>query len=357
MKKIKVIEIIPSLKLGGGERVATNISYGLNERKFDVVLISLYKNETKNFIYEKNNVKFIELNKKRGFDFSIILKLIKIFGEEKPDVIHTHLIVAPYTLIPSIFCKVKKKYHTVHSIAKGELSKKKRKIMKILYHLFGYVPVAISPYVRKTISEEYRIEESKIPCIYNGVDTAIFKPEKHNKESKEFKLINVARLSKVKNHKLLIEAFNKALSLNQNIDLTIVGDGEEKKNIVDLIKEKGLESKIHILGAKNNIEYYLNKADAFILTSYYEGMPMSVIEAMSCGLFVISTKAGGVVDILKDGYNGFLVNNDIDDISNKILKVATDNALIQEVSKNNIEDSKEYSITNMVVGYEKLFMD
>ena len=108
----------------------------------------------------------------------------------------------------------------------------------------------------------------------------------------------------VKNQNLLIHAFNELNQKGFNFILLVIGDGFD-----DNFKSRACE-KIHFLGLKNNVSDYLNCADAFCLTSNYEGLPISLLEAISCGVVPICTNVGGISDVIEDGVTGFLSNVD-----------------------------------------------
>lgn len=360
MKK-KLFILIPTLGTGGGEKLVVDLARTINKEKFDVTIICLFSK--KNSIYEsliKNqNIKTIYMNKKLGMDFKIIFKLIKLFNAEKPDIVHTHLNVMQFVLPAIIFSRVKVRIHTVHSIAQKESEGILRKIMYFSYKFFKVKPVAICDVVKHTIMEVYNLKESKISCIYNGVDNKIFYINK-NKEinTSTIRFITTGTLYEVKNHKLLIDAFAEIVKINTNINLTILGDGELRSNLEDQIRQYSLEDKIELKGIVKDVAKELNNADVYVITSNYEGLPLSVLEAMACGLPIIATRAGGIVDIVKNNKNGILI-----DINNKKQLINAMDILINNENLRNkmgtesYEFSKEYTIKSMTNKYEKLYVE
>lgn len=107
---------------------------------------------------------------------------------------------------------------------------------------------------------------------------------------------------------------------------------------------------------KENVEDYLRQSDIYISASRTEGLPLSVLEAMACGLPVIATDAGGTRDIVKDGINGFIVNvDDEDGIKEALLKLIDNKVLRKSYSVKSREIAKQWSLENCTRGYEILY--
>ena len=356
---IKVFHIIPTLGVGGAEKLVTDIGLNINKEKFSITIITLYKNENSIFLEDlkKHNINVIELNKRKGPDLSLILKFNKLFKKDKPDVINTHLYVTPYVCIPAILQKVKIKIHTVHNIATKELPWKFRIIMKMIYHFFGFVPIAISDYIKDTIQKEYNLKSNEIECIYNGIDTNKFICNQKYIHNDNIVFINVARMSEAKKQILLIEAFKLVNDKYKNTRLHIVGDGKLRKKIEDKIRELGLEEKVILRGIRKNISKELNNASVFVLSSEYEGLPLSVLEAMASGLPIITTDAGGVIDIVKNNINGIIVQkNNIQALADAMIKICENDNCIKKMGNESYLLSKMYDIKKMAKEYENLYI-
>lgn len=116
--------------------------------------------------------------------------------------------------------------------------------------------------------------------------------------------IHVARFHKQKNQKLLIDAFNTINERGVDFTLLVLGSGFDSLEAEDLIK--GACEKIHFIGLRSNVGDYLACADAFCLTSLYEGLPISLLESMAMNVVPICTPVGGGVDVVEEGKSGFL---------------------------------------------------
>ena len=142
---------------------------------------------------------------------------------------------------------------------------------------------------------------------------------------KKNRIVSVARITKQKNPEMLIRAFKKFHLKHPEYTLTMYGDGEDRDYVLDLIEIEGLSSYISLPGAKRNIWDEIVDARCFVMTSWYEGMPNALLEAMCLGLPCVSTKVSGAVDLIKNGENGILVDLDDDDaFSEALCKIVDD---------------------------------
>jgi len=312
---MKIMHILPSLYTGGAEKFCIDICNELAKNKEDeVYLCSLEKmNEQQQIMFEKigKNVHFFSMNKE-GKHPTLMFDIAKKIKEIDPDITHTHLRAQVYAALGLIMHKVPN-VHTVHSLAQKETTASKRKMYKILYKHFNFTPVSISNEVLKSVQEEYGSEFDI--AIDNGVQKLEKTPqyeetrayiESLKKENTKI-FVNIGRVYPVKNQKLLIESFDKLLDDGIDAHLLIIGSrkivAEYAKECESLVKH---QDKIHFLDEKSNVADYLLLADAFCLSSNHEGMPMTILEAMSIGLPTIATPVGGIPDIITEGENGFL---------------------------------------------------
>lgn len=147
----------------------------------------------------------------------------------------------------------------------------------------------------------------KLITIHNGMpimnDTFT---EKQYNQNKSVEFIMVARFSEQKDHKSLLEAIQR-IRLQKDYVFSLVGDGELLDNIRSLSLKMGIEKKIRFLGPRQDVPELLKGADVFVLTSKWEGLPRSIIEAMRAGLPVIASDVGGVSELVEEGVTGYLV--------------------------------------------------
>lgn len=354
---MKVIQIMPEFGLAGAEIMCENLSYELMRQGDDVMIISLYEYHSAiTERLEKKGIKVFYLDKKPGLDFSMIGKMIKIFKSEKPDVIHTHRYVMQYAIPAAIIAGVKHRVHTVHNVAQKENTNVARKVNYLFYKFAHVIPVALSEEVQKTIVEEYHIDSRNIPVIFNGIDLSKCIVKTNYEVNDNFNILHIGRFSEQKNHIGLIEAFSIFVKEHPNTILSLIGDGEKKEEIQQLVKEKGISDHVKFLGIQNNVYSYLNNADVFILPSIYEGVPMTLIEAMGTGLPIIATAVGGVPDMLRNDEEGLIVNCNVKEIAHAIDFLYVDKKTREYLGKKALKRSKIFSAENMANEYKKIYL-
>lgn len=138
-------------------------------------------------------------------------------------------------------------------------------------------------------------------------------------------VISVARLAPQKNQVFLINSFAKFHELHPTYKLYIYGEGKERIKLEKLIKELNASEYIKLPGVSKNVWEYMKQAKLFVLTSHYEGMSNSMLEAMSLGLPCVSTKVSGAVDIINHNINGILIdNNNEQSLINEMSRIVDD---------------------------------
>jgi len=180
-----------------------------------------------------------------------------------------------------------------------------------------------------------RIDSKKMQLVYNGVDTYKFKPGKKNKilreklniESHHYLLGTVGRLSPEKGLEYLISALKNLSDLRKDVKLIIVGEESTayRKQLENMIEEKGLQDKVFLLGYRSDIPDLLGAMDLFCLPSLTEGLNRSCLEAMACGLPVVATRVGGNIEMIEDEKSGLLVDAGAADALEEALLFLIDN--------------------------------
>lgn len=353
---MKVIQVMPEFGLAGAEIMCENLVYGLQQQGVEVVVASLY--DYRSAItdrLEKNGVRIVYLNKKPGFDFSMYKKLYKLFKTEKPDVIHTHRYATRYVIPSAIRAKTKRRVHTVHTLAQKECGKLSRKLNKFFFKRANVIPVALSGFVQETIKQEYKMSKDKIPVVLNGIDLSKCKPKADYVINETIKILHIGRFCEVKNHKGLVRAFEIFHREYPNSILQLIGDGELRGEIQSLVDEIGLSECVEFLGLQNNVYEYLHNADIFTLPSLYEGIPMTLIEAMATGLPIVASNVGGIPDMLVNGESAILADANSEQIADAFLRLANDEGLRKKLGAKAKVESVKFSAKTMAEEYLKIY--
>ena len=354
---MKIIQIMPDFGLAGAETMVENLACGLVAKGHDVLIISLYDLHTAiTERLENKGIKIEYLGKKRGLDPSVILKMRKIIKKYKPDVIHTHRYVLPYVFLASMGLKVKL-VHTVHNVAQKEQTKVGKTINKVLFRHFNVVPVALSEEVQKTIQEVYGLPISRIPVVFNGIDLSrcIVKEDYARKET--FTVLHIGRFMNVKNHELLLRSFARFRGYHSDAMIQLLGDGELKENMMLLAGKLNIEDAVEFVGLQSNVYPWLHNADVFILPSKFEGMPMTLIEAMGTGLPIIASDVGGIPDMLADKKEALLIKPKEDYIIEALDLLYNDEAKREYIGQNALQKSMDFSAQTMARKYINIYMN
>jgi glycosyltransferase involved in cell wall biosynthesis len=180
-------------------------------------------------------------------------------------------------------------------------------------------------------------------------------------DSKNFVIGNVGRLEAVKGHKYLIDAFKKINEERQLIPLKllIIGDGDEKENLENYVKELNLEDKVIFTGYREDVEELMALMDIFVLTSLREGLPRVLVQAAAVGVPSVAFDVDGVPEIIRDNHNGFLVRaRDIGQLVNRIEKYIDKKELVLLHGQNGRELIKgKWSIEDMVEKIDEIYQD
>lgn len=352
---MRIVQVIPELKLAGAEIMCESLSYELMALGHDVTVVSLYNTRTPiTERLEQAGIKVEFLGKKRGLAPSIIFKLKKILKKQRADVVHTHLHCTKYAVPAAILAGVGRRVHTLHNIAKKESGSLDRGLNKFFFKRCGLVPVALSAAVQDTVVEEYRIDKDKIPVVFNGIDLSKCIPKESYSVNGSFRILHIGRFREVKNHRGLIDAFEILHSRHFESELLLIGDGEIKSEIESLVSERGLGGCVKLLGLQSDVHAFLHDADLFTLPSHYEGVPMTLIEAMGTGLPIVATAVGGVPDMLDDRC-AILTQVDSNEIAEAFERLYSSEEIREAYGKNALARSCDFSSKIMAEKYLQIY--
>jgi glycosyltransferase involved in cell wall biosynthesis len=187
--------------------------------------------------------------------------------------------------------------------------------------------VAVSFAARKDLMEA-GIPGDKVDVIHNGVDAEVFKPGKHISEKQTLLVAAAGNLRRIKGHELLVEAAAVAAAVNEDLAFVLWGDGLQRNRLEEMIREKGLTERFRVPGHAGNLPDLLPQTDIFVQPSLQEAFGMAAAEAMSCGVPVIVSDAGGLPELVSDGVTGLVFPaGNVAELSTGIIKLASDPAM------------------------------
>lgn len=365
-KKIKINFIINSLDGGGAEKVLIDLVNNLSIEKYDITISSLSDGvNSKRMI---KNIKWRHLCKRNSLIEKImhhmpLFILCRFLVKKDSDINVAYLEGLPTKVLAKGKLNGRKVAFIHMDISKSNvftsLYKNKNKCLKD-YNRFDRVCFVSRDAMNSFISY---YGEIKTACVlHNVVDLrkayelskmdVIAQNSIHNDR---FKICMVGRLSPEKGINRALDAFS-ILNAKHNFDVYIVGDGKEKKALIEK-KEKLDLNNVFFLGFQENPYSIISKMDLLLCTSFFEGYSTVTIEAISLGVPVLTTDCAGMKDILMGGKYGIITKNDISSIIDGLDNVLSDRCLYETLKKNTDHYCMKLDRNNMCADYDKLFND
>jgi L-malate glycosyltransferase len=359
MEIVIVASINPFVvKPGGTRNYVMNLINSLQTHNMNVTLLGTSNNEHG----DTQKYKFVPIVKgtkisNYRFLFNLLIKGI-FLQIPKNSVIHTQ---RPDMMFPFVlFCRNSVKVCTIHGLANKGIFAKRGKAVGRIYDLIEDIAlrnvdsvIAVSNETKEFYLQKSPCLKDKITVIPPGFDDRKFRPldknklrEKYGFSSADNIVLYVGRFAKEKRLDILLVSFKKVESEMRDTKLVLVGDGLEKQKLETLITKLKIENVI-LMGTMNNdrVSEIMNCADVFALTSSYEGMPTVILEALACGIPVVSTDVGDVHKVVKNDKTGYLVKSpNPDEIKTKIVSVLTNK---DKFGKNCSLAAREYSWSNI----------
>ena len=363
---LKLTYLITGLNTGGAEMQLYRVITHLDKKKFQPLVISMTDRGVVGQMLIDAGIPVYTLEMKRGIpDPRAVWKLYLLLRKERPTILNTHMyhanilgrIVGRMAGIPVLVS-------TIHSINFGGRA---REIVSRYTEWMSDISTIISAVAAKRMIKDSIVPNYKLKVLPNGIDLQAFTPSSEARvrlrlewglAENTFLWIAVGRIERPKNYSNLLHAFSNVLKVSSSTRLFIVGDGPLRRSCEDLSRDLKLEKNVQFLGIRRDIPDLLNAADAYVMSSSWEGMPLVIMEAAATTLPVVSTDVGGVCELVVDDETGFLVNkDDAEALSEGMIRLMT---LSQEERKamglagrKHMED--HYSINVIVRQWEELY--
>lgn len=391
-KKIKVLRIINRFNLGGPTFNAAYLTKYLSD-DFETLLVGGDKDDTEEsstFILDQLGLEPIiipEMRRDIGFkeDKIAYQKLKKIIQEFKPDIVHTHASKAG-TLgrMAASKCKVPVIVHTFHGhVFHSYFGKTKTAIFKNIERYLARKSsaiIAISDIQKSELSEDHKIcKASKIKVVPLGFDLSRFQENQEEKrisfrnnyllDDDEIAIGIIGRLVPIKNHQLFIDAVNQLTkNSSKKVRAFIIGDGEEKENLLNYCKELKLDfiefykepkkANLTFTSWIKEIDWANAGLDIIALSSLNEGTPVSLIEAQASNKPIVTTNVGGVENVVLNNQTGFIVPpNDLKQFYNALYQLVEEDELRLNMGQRGWNHVKEkFHYIRLVNDMEKLYV-
>lgn len=363
---IKILFFIETLSGGGAEKVLQNLVNNMDNEKFDITVQTVWKENTEGLLNKNIRYKYIypyysKINNYK-YRLSALLKTIyPLHIKDNYDIEVAYLECGATKVISTSTNKKAKKIAWVHC----DLSKKISNINEFKeksvnwYKKFDKV-VCVSMDVEKSFKSIYG-NEFETEVIYNVIDDYSIK-KKADEDVSDFSfdekiptIVSVGRLSKQKRFDRLIEAHKLLLDEGILNKLFIIGEGDERETMGQIIEASGVQETVTLSGFKSNPYPYIKKADLVACSSDYEGFSSFVAEALILGKAIVTTKCTGMDELLGSSQYGIITECNAKALSEGIKKLLSDNRLKEEYEMKASERSKSFSIEASVKETESFF--
>ncbi len=309
----KVIHAIETGEPGGAEAILVQLAISLSDGYEPIGLVMEEGWTSRELTSRGILVECIPLEK--SFDLSWVAKAVRFIKENNVELIHSHEFSCNvYLTLAAKIARV-----PVICTAHGKNYYPERYYRRFAYRRVAAMAdsfVAVSQDLKDFIVDAIGIKPKRINVVLNGVNIDQFEQKQYDSEKiraelslaeNNFVIVVVAALFEMKGHKDLMQALSLLGEQGKSVKLLFVGDGYYRSNLMALSKQLGLDDKINFLGFRSDVAQILAASDLFILPSYSEGLPVSVLEAMAAKVPVIATRVGGLGELINDGVNGYLV--------------------------------------------------
>ena len=356
---MKILHIINSLKGGGAEKLVLDLHKMSLKNGIDSHALGLMSPCTE---YLPNTY---ALNFNNPYRIQVLFKLYDFLSAPEwkdVDVIHVHLFPSQlYTPIISRILNLKAELvtteHNTHNSRRGIWYG--RLIDNFFYNYYKKI-ICISLGTSESLLQSQPQLNEKIVVIYNGIDIKRYSLSTISfPKEKTLVILSVGRLVIQKNHETAIRALSKIST--HNFEYWIVGSGVLEPHLKKLVHELNLEYKVKFLGFRKDIPELLNQSDIFLITSYWEGFGIAVVEAMAASLPVVVSNVSGLREVVSEDFTeisktGFLIDpKSEDDIAICLNKLLVDARLRMEMGKNAYVRSLKFDIQNTFDQHRQLY--
>jgi L-malate glycosyltransferase len=362
LNKTKILHVVWSLELAGAEKLAFDMVQTLPLDSFCPIVCSVNNDGILGDMLRQDGYTVYHREKKPGLDWGTVRWLREIIMREQVDVIHAHQ-YSPmvYSVLAAFGCRKLKIIYTEHGRNYPEKRRWKRTFINPLLARMIDCIVSISEHTRQAMIEYDRLPGKRIRVIHNGVDFHKIRGVADiNEKRRELEIPDgygvvgsAARLDEVKNLPMMLRAFQRVVMDRSKTLLLIAGTGTLENRMKGLARELGIERKVRFVGLRHDLPDLMRIFNIFLLTSFTEGISITLLEAMANGIPAVVTKVGGNPEVVVDGETGYLVPLGEDKkMAERILELLGNPETAGKMGTRGMERvGKSFSFTRMMASY------
>jgi L-malate glycosyltransferase len=365
-KPIGVAQIVHSLEVGGMERVALHLATHLNREKWRPLIVCLTIPSDFATLADQAGVEVVAMNKQPGIDLVLPFRLAKLLRDRDIRIIHAHNSGPWFSgALASLIGGRGKVVVTDHSRA-YPIRMRLRMVEWALHHFVSLVSVSHAN--KEDLVKNLWIPAEKIRVIQNGVAPVV--PASDEKcealrhelglRDEDFIFLFVARFEKQKGIQVLLQAARLLKDRHPEMRIVLLGKGSLESELPNLIRRDELEKNVIVAGFRLDVTDYYRLGHCLVMSSFWEGLPMSVLEAISSGLPVVTTDVGDLKSAVVEGENGFLVDSGdpdaLADAMARVMDLSQEDRAKQSRASRRIFDER-FHVDVMVRQYEAMYED
>lgn len=318
------------------------------------------------------DVEFVALHKPPGHGVGLYPKLLRLFRQWRPAIVHTRNLAALECQVPAWAARVPLRIHGEHGRDVQDMDGSNRRYQRLrrLYRPFVHQYVAVSGELAGYLRDKVGVPPGRIAQICNGVDTECFHPPAGGREPIDggpfddpslFVVGTVGRMQAVKAQTLLAQAFVRALelapALRDRLRLVMVGDGPLRAQAQAIVDAAGVGTLAWLPGERRDVPQVMRGLDIYVLSSLAEGISNTILEAMASGLPVLATAVGGNAELVAAGRTGQLVPaGDVDALARAMVEYASSPDRSRALGAAARAAAEErFSLDAMVAAYRRLY--
>jgi glycosyltransferase involved in cell wall biosynthesis len=360
MSKVRIIHIQVLPILSGVQKAMLDVLVRLDRRKYDITVLCHSEGELTEVLRQKQ-IKYVILPELRReinpyFDLLAFLKLYRLFKKQKYDLVHTH------STKPGIVGRLAAKaagvrciVHTVQGFAFHERSSKmKVRVIALLEKIAGmacHKVIFVNNQDRIVATQLKIVPAYKMMTIYNGIDLSPYVNGNGTFNKRDLRgsevvgpiVGMVARLWKQKAPQYFIQSIPTVLQEFPSAKFLVIGDGPLQSKLEKMCERLGIRKNVLFMGWRKDVLDLLKIMDVFVLSSLWEGLPISILEAMSASKPVVATDIKGNNELVVHGKTGFLVEpRNAKQIAESVLKLLRDRSLARRIGQSGFARVQQY---------------
>ena len=362
---MRIIHVIPTLNMGGAERLTLDICDELAKRKeVSVILIVLsecvqYQTSNNFPIYFCGSKVELSITSRNRYHDNEFQEIVSSF---KPNVIHSHLFEAEILVranplkhvlyVSHVHDNMKqlyKKYNPENSLKENLTNRFERQWINKRYKYLNNIFVCISDDTQKFITSNVsKALRKNIHKISNAIVSDRF-PYLGSRNMECIRLVSIGSFVPKKNQQFLLDVLVELIKIGYKVEMFLLGEGPLLEEVQKKAASLRLLEMITFTGNVKDVNCWLSKANIYVHSAYYEPFGLVLLEAMSTGLPVVCIDGKGNRDIVRNDYNGYMIDK-MDSVlmANKIINLMNDDKLYNRLSKNAVQFSSEYDIKQYV---------